>query len=509
MTEKFVDPTRPDNSGDGLSEPNAWKDPGYAEENSDGNDRINLKASATYTVEHGSNDAILCAVENASDVSPKHYRGYHTTPGDGGIVTFDAQSSLTFCISGPVNYGDHYIFENVHCKNAVSGFDWHEKITVRNGIFEGCSAYGLKVGRYAELLNILTRNNLRGFFGTYNVTVVNMISHSNTDYGGNIQGGSMVNSRFYNNTNIQLQTPTNFQSLLFSNIVLDGNDKTAKGFVITGKASGLVLLNMIICKCSIGIDQENPDEYTGLQQTIRNILYYDNTSDVNNIELVNDQLGSKIATTDPFVNRAAGDYTLTTGSAAKANGIDLGYTDSYWDQYDLDINPPLHETAQGKTFIDMGAIQREEAAIVYSPPTGVGEARIKEKYIHKAIFNHAVSGVSGVHFYYPEYEGDFSDKSSWAMVKVDVDDKLTRGTEYSGKGRVEFYIEARDEGNIHAAKDISFNLSKAIGSKCLTITAGEETVGYISFGKVSSQALGEEAGVLKHYLTSEFTVNTI
>jgi hypothetical protein len=135
--------------------------------------------------------------------------------------------------------------------------------------------------------------------------------------------------------------------------------------------------------------------------------------------------------------------------------------------------------------------------------------RINEEYIYHALITYATAQVAGVTFYNPDNEPSFKTIAKWAMVIVDVDDQSTRSTEYAGEGRIQFDIGAKKAGNTYAAKKIAHSIMTAFANEGVTIAGASTDIGVAVFGKASSQSTGEVDGVLTHYVTLEFQVNTI
>ena len=106
------------------------------------NDTVYVKADNDYTVEYdtgGAKNCIMYLVTNGALATPITWIGYHTNPGDGGVVTLDASvNGLNFAID--LHGMDYQIFENFVFANGAS-----RSISATGStycIFKNCSAEG-------------------------------------------------------------------------------------------------------------------------------------------------------------------------------------------------------------------------------------------------------------------------------------------------------------------------------------------------------------------------------
>lgn len=358
MQVRYVDLDRPDDSGDGLSQATAWKNPWYAATQVSTQTIIYVKSN-TYTEGNGTDPCILPLHTAGVWTGRIWWVGYHTTPGDGGLVVFDAgPNTLANCVKMDTSAIIMNSFANFIFKNATDiGFNGNNADYTqlfRCGFLNN-GGLGCWIDHYCEVLEcLISGNGSHGLnMGRYGF-VSDTIIKNNAGYGINGYGGTFLNTRIYGNTGYAF----NLHGYLFfvSGCVIDANGNIGFRFSQNTHYFPGGFQNNILCHASIGIEH--------ILQTvineaghIRNNLYYNNTVDVSNIPPVADQPGSIIATTDPFVDRDNGIYKLKPTSAVRGAGVDVGYTESIWDQYNAGVNPPSVITAGKNSFMDIGAQQ--------------------------------------------------------------------------------------------------------------------------------------------------------
>ena len=169
-------------------------------------------------------------------------------------------------------------------------------------------------------------------------------SHTNGNgVGIDVVAGSLINCLVYGNgtgDGIQCNAGASFAFVVYG-CTLDGENS---GVGIDDNSAGVGMrayVNNVIYDWATGIDFANDH---GELVAIENCLFNSNTTDVNgNIDVgigENPQTGAPL-----FTDEAGDDYTLQSGSPAKAAGADAG-----------DV------VAGGTSYIDIGAHQRQEPA---------------------------------------------------------------------------------------------------------------------------------------------------
>lgn len=337
------------NNGEAPGAGNAWKTPGKAaDEFINGTSMlVHIKANAgtPYTAEHGANDAIIQVQTKGTfnPVRPFILRGYTTTPGDGGQVTFD-------CTSNSLSYG-----VDAHTAGATVFHKWE------NIIVTGAAINGFKFQTFNRAVNCrATLSGSDGFFGVANTDGINCISDNNGQYGfGSVRrlvfcraylnngiGGNTANwavgCEFYDNDNA-----SNFGQLhgvveFVIGCTLDGGNLTDSVGVLDTQY-GPVLFNNIIVNHAVGLKSNTYDNH---EWGVEDYNLLDNTA--NRGANWNDPLGANDVIDEDPLFVGANDYRLSSGSPALAAGIDAGVIDGI----------------TSTSFIDIGAQQAEASSIV-------------------------------------------------------------------------------------------------------------------------------------------------
>ncbi len=108
----------------------------------------------------------------------------------------------------------------------------------------------------------------------------------------------------------------------------------------------LHIVNTILHDCNNGIIVDGD---TGERSIGRNNLFNSNTANVSGYLTPNtasvgseagESQGDVTGSAPGFTDEAGNDYTLTSGSAAKAAGFDAKFVDDFWDSFIGATNPP-------------------------------------------------------------------------------------------------------------------------------------------------------------------------
>lgn len=354
---------------------------GWVIDESAGVHKIWIRALADYTTEDEGQDTILyCNIAGGSD-DPITWEGHFaeiTTNGEGeeigdfGIATFDAGvSGLANCIKTAVGGAVNHTFIGISCERATDdGLNGNAELDdfillircqfINNGVWgvnadneiglvfcdidgNGSNAAtdgGVSVGGNIRIMDSVSRNNTgAGIFTAGVVIAINNLLFDNSGtigLTGNFGGGYV----FYGNT------------IDKNNVANSIGIKQDDGFGV-GK---WYALNNVLIDCATGISD---DVSLGQNAVLSNNLYSSNTADTNaNIfptPIDGDNQGNVVDPANVF------DPVYILHADNKGKGVDASYTKAYWDDFDggAGDNPP--SPLLGLSFMDMGALQREEA----------------------------------------------------------------------------------------------------------------------------------------------------
>lgn len=347
-TERYVTQAAA-GGGDGTSG-DPWTLQEACDNAADG-DRINVKADGVYVAEYDT-DGAKSSVMYISTVGTVanggiHWRGYHTTIGDGGIVTINADTNNldnaaetsnglgnvfnifeNFNFKGANNAGfdagtdDEITFKNCRfADNGDDGFTGHNGHRFVNCLFENNTACGVDAGNNCDFFCCVAQNNADGFEADGTILYYKCLAYNNS---GN---------------NIRLLS---IGEVLDSTI--DGEDDSDYG-IFQDNASNckVTVINCITHDCSVGIKSD----IDVLDYVIsRHNLFNSHTADVDNwlAPSAGDGTGNKGDVVDPgtnpFNDEAGDDYSAA--SSAQALGIDANFTKQFWSDYNdgAGDNPP-------------------------------------------------------------------------------------------------------------------------------------------------------------------------
>ena len=291
-----------------------------------------LKGSASYL------EAVLVEEETtAGGALPMTIEGYTTTPGDGGMATFDGQGAENYGFrlqNGIADTNTYYwVFKNIRFTNyATFGFlglfgaGFFAQCTFRHCRFDHNQTGIFSVQGYKYLDCWFHDNSVKGIngedWGTAN-SVLQCIFEDNARGFVTKSSGAIWNCLFRGNTvsNIEFHGDT----MAVVNCVIDGQNKASAIGVDYSDIGGVVkMANTIILDCGIGVKGRvaGNEELCG----IYNSLFYLNTDDFTNGAA--QRRGCLFA--DPlFVDRDNKDYGITAFSPCKETGMDLKEFDYY------------------------------------------------------------------------------------------------------------------------------------------------------------------------------------
>lgn len=305
------------NAGTSEGAGNAWETIDKAMNTVAAGDKVWIKASADYVT--------TSTIDTAGTATaPIVYEGYTTTTGDGGKCTIDGtDNTLASGITSGIGGALFHLFKNILVRDMTGiGFDMGAGDAV---MFKNCEA---------------TLCDDYGFSGDNNIMYEECSSHGNTSAGGfNCDlDGCYVGCRAYDNTGVGIEFHTGIALFCvaygnsaqqfrcassgygwFINCTADGeNAGSTAGFAW---ANANILQQMAVnCICydlATGfISGRNQLEFT----ISRNNLVNSNTANYSSYATHS----GEVTSAPGFTDEASADYTLTSGSAAKAAGFDGG-----------------------------------------------------------------------------------------------------------------------------------------------------------------------------------------
>ena len=218
MTVYYVDMAVGDDANLGTSEGagNAWKTLNYAESQVVSGDYVYVKASAPYT------ETLTVLVSNSAFVENIIFEGYETTPGDGGQVTIDGESTRSLGLTDNNFLRNNRGFFNFKFINHTSagvgnyrgGYWIMANCEASNNTFQG-----LDIGGAALLIHNMVDSNQTGMSGGYGNLNNSVLNSSN---GGGSLGTVSAHCLYAkNNQNETTVVSVNLGGLICNNITVD------------------------------------------------------------------------------------------------------------------------------------------------------------------------------------------------------------------------------------------------------------------------------------------------
>ncbi len=343
MATYYVDMAVGDDANLGTSEGsgNAWKTIDKAMNTVAAGDKVWVKASADYT-ETATIDTV------GASGSPIVFEGYTSSTGDGGQAVIDGASTRANGIAD--SFGGltdlYYAFKNFHLKSHTSdAFNLGargRRITFVNCRAENNSGRGFYVNQVACFYKCLADSNTGNSFHCDANTILACCAVHTASGANCIQGSlalTLYNVLIYNSgtaTRGVEQVGGSYQSATF-NCTIDGENAMNGIRLAIGHLSSVVG-NCIIYDCATGIEQRTDD--SGDLNVCFGTLVNSNTTNYTNYSC--EKFG-EVTGAPAFTDEAGDDYTLASGSPAKAAGFDAA------------------EVLGNTSYVDIGAHQRQEA----------------------------------------------------------------------------------------------------------------------------------------------------
>lgn len=311
MATYYVDGAVGDNGNAGTSEGsgNAWATITYGSNQLASGDTLYVKASVTYTAEY-----FLPAAAGAAE-SPISCIGYSSTPGDGGVVSMDGNSSATYgCLNASsyamwrienfslydyTQYGfygpnaDNWGWVNVTVDNCAFGFYFDDYCSMDNCVVKNCTNRGVQIDQYTVLHNSQFLDN----GGTsHNVWLRdNFCRVTNCVFAGNAGTCLYINALG-----------------CIMNCVFDGQN-TVEGLRFASNTYATMLVNNVFYDCTTALNAATSTYYYP-KIVARNNLFYSNTTDYTS-EWPASAKAYDITGSDPdFADPSTYDYTITSSS---------------------------------------------------------------------------------------------------------------------------------------------------------------------------------------------------
>ena len=301
--------------------------------------KVWVKSSADYT-ETATIDTV------GTSTAPIVYEGYATTTGDTGKATMDAGGARATNITSSVgvNTDLYYVFKNFIFENAtgrnVNLVSW-DQITCKRCEFNNSGTEGIRVRGALSCERCVAMGATDGFWNGNAGHFFGCYSHLNSSNGIQTTYGIVNSCVFVGNSGANIRSfgggPNNIFAVI--NCTLDGNGKdSTHGIETTGIGSNTGLYaNNIIYDHATGITEAN--NKGELQLSLNNLLNA-NTADYSGADTFSGEV-----TGAPLFTAEGSDYSLQSGSPAKAAGMDAGEL-----------------VGDGTSYVDIGGIQRQEPA---------------------------------------------------------------------------------------------------------------------------------------------------
>jgi len=351
------------NAGTSEGEGNAWETLAKAADTVVAGDKVYVKASGTYETEDGSNDCCAYLETAGNDESPIVWEGYASTPGDGGIVTINADPTgdqFSYCIkvdtgvSSLFNVFKNFVFTGSSSAAVYAG-GMSDYLYFYNCRFTNNDGDGSYLDNYNVFLNCMFDNNDEGMNADANNTFIGCTAFGNSKNGFSLDTYFNVfihclafgNTANYSNFTAQDRS-------VFVNCTTDGENELLNGILQSDSTSSVIhVVNSILYDNATGVGNYGDQCEIGIGFFN---LYNSNLVDVDQFMPVSagDGVGDRgdVSSSQTegqlFVdasNAAAldRDYTPASGSDAIGAGMDASFCMKFWHSWDPDhgnSNPP-------------------------------------------------------------------------------------------------------------------------------------------------------------------------
>ncbi len=354
------------NAGTSEGAGNAWATLEKAADTVGANDKVFVKASGSYVAEYntgGAKDCVLYIITVGAAATSIVWEGYFSTPGDGGIVTIDANTNTLGSAALTALTTDMYnVFKNFYFTGASgAGVDFEttvnaDRATFKNCRFGGNATFGVLGDTGFTFFNCLFDNNgtTTAHHGTstdQGTVFIGCISHTNGGNGYDAFDVFAYKCLEYNNGGKGIHINTAVTCMVLD-CTFDGENAASDIGIHQDSATATrnYYINNIFYDYATGI---TADGGTGEMNISFACLFNSNTDDSSNFITGYDGGDGGRATGDGvgdlmhvigaanFTSEAGDDYTLnaSTSNAIDA-GFDCNFVTAFWDSFIAANNPP-------------------------------------------------------------------------------------------------------------------------------------------------------------------------
>jgi len=262
----YVDVTTGDDGDSGLSEELAFATLAHAIDMVAAGEKVWVKASGDYETEDGANDCVMFidAGQVGASETPIVFEGYHTTPGDGGIVTINADpvgDQFSYCVYSTQS-SIHILFKNFvftgasndSFKGTVGNYLYFYNCRFTNAADNACQPYNLCI-----FFNCMFDNSARGVSVNTSALFIGCVAHSNSEQGFYCGGSDVIyNCLAFDNGTAHADFRGN-QRDVYINCIADGENEAGVTGIINNGANGYAfhVLNSILYDCGVGMDSSS------------------------------------------------------------------------------------------------------------------------------------------------------------------------------------------------------------------------------------------------------------
>lgn len=255
---------------------------------------------------------------------PIVYEGYTSTKGDGGKCTIDGtDNTLGSGIVSGIGGALFYVFKNILVRDMTGvGFDMGagDVVLFKNCEATICNDFGFSGDNNIMFEECSSHGNTSGggFRGDLDTFFVGCRAYDNTGIGFDFKTGSCPFCLAHGNSGVQFRCNSSGYGW-FINCTADGeNGGSTTGY----NWSNSSILQQVAVNC-IAHDLNNG--FVSARNQLEFTISRNNLINSNNTNYTSyDTHSGEVAAVPGFTDEANADYTLTTGSAAKATAFDGG-----------------------------------------------------------------------------------------------------------------------------------------------------------------------------------------
>lgn len=312
----------------GTAAGTAWKTIGKAMQTVAAGDLVNVLGDALspYDDEDGTTDAIGKIITAGTAAAPIRFRGYTTTPGDGGTASLNAATnSLVNGIMTALTTNLFYVFENISVFGS-SGDAFGLTVDGDAVVFKNCQALtcggiGIEAGESCIVYgcNIQSCTDVGISLQAYGQIIGNSVSLC--DGANQIEAGThsviVFNQVYGADSDGQNQISAGVASFVFGNTIDGGLAASTVGIYAGGPLT--TVLNNVVYRTATGIQGDAPE---AAAQTIADYNAYSRISGSLRTNFPTGAHDLELGSTEPgFVNPNSFDFSITADSALFGTGF--------------------------------------------------------------------------------------------------------------------------------------------------------------------------------------------